>query len=494
MSEYTPFLSKSRFVKGLQCHKALWLLTHRPELRAETTAQQQAVFDTGHDVGLLAQQLFPGGVEVQFEGVKLGEQIRQTMELIDSGARTIYEAAFSYENVFVKADIMHRVSGTWQMREVKSSTQAKEVYINDAAVQYRVVNGCGVPIESVGLVLIDTSYIRHGELEPEKLFKWEDITQEVLDRQDTVSAEIRRQQAMLSGSEPDMDIGPHCSQPYECDFRDYCWAHIPSPSVFDFVDIGKPDGFALYREGIIRMEDTPPEVLGWRQKLQLDGYLNQRNAVDIDATRAFLDSLWYPLHFVDFETTYMMAVPLFDGTSPFQSVPFQFSLHWQDTPDSSLQHRDFLAVDEVDPLEPFLLALLDGIPDDSCVLTWNKSFEGKILRDLAKFFPQHSRRIEKILENVRDMMAPFRSKHIYHWQFDGSYSIKAVLPALVPELSYKELTIRDGGMAASAWLELRATEDLVERERLRSGLLEYCHLDTLAMVKILEKMREIVID
>jgi len=492
MAAFTPFLSKSRFIKGLQCHKALWLQTNRPELKAETTPQQQAVFDTGHDVGLLAQQLFPGGVEVPFEGVKLSEQIRQTRELIESGAETIYEAAFSYDNVFVKADIMHRVNGRWRMGEVKSSTQAKEVYINDASVQYYVITGCGIPLESAGLVLIDTDYVRMGDVEPDKLFTWVDITAEVLDRQGMVPDEIRRQREMLLASEPVIDIGPHCSDPYACDFQDYCWAHIPSPSVFDFADIGKPNPFALYRQGIIRMEDTPRDTLGWRQELQLDGHLNRSMVVDAKAVKEFLTTLTYPLCFLDFETTYMTAVPLFDGTSPFQQVPFQFSLHIQDTATADARHIEFLHDGIDDPRKAFLQALLAGLPHNACVLTWNKAFERKILRALAEQFPQHRNRIGSILENMVDLMAPFRSKQIYHWQFDGSYSIKAVLPALVPELSYGDLTISDGGAAASAWLALRATSDAAEKEQIRKYMLAYCHLDTLAMVRILDKMREMV--
>lgn len=492
MIKTTPFLSKSRFVKGMQCHKALWLQTHRPELKAETTPQQQAVFDTGHNVGSLAQQLFPGGVEVPFEGVKLSEQIRQTRELIDSGAETIYEAAFSFDNVFVKADIMHRVNGRWRMGEVKSSTHAKEVYKNDASVQYYVINGCGISLESVGLVLIDTDYVRQGDIEPDNLFMWVDITADVLSRQDMVHDEICRLRDMLQGAEPAVDIGPHCSDPYACDFQDYCWAHISSPSVFDFVDIGKPDPFALYRQGIVRMEDTPRESLGWRQELQLDGYLNKSMVVDVPEVKNFLDSLTYPLCYLDFETTFMTAVPLFDGTSPFQQVPFQFSLHIQDTATSAQRHIEFLHDGTGDPRKEFIEALLAGLPIDACVLTWNKTFEGKILRALSEHFPEYRERIGNILDNMIDQMAPFRSKQIYHWQFEGSYSIKAVLPALVPELNYSELNISDGGAAASAWLALRATTDSAEREKIRKDMLEYCHLDTLAMVRILEEMQRLV--
>jgi hypothetical protein len=489
---FTPFLSKSRFIKGMQCHKALWFQTHRPELKQEASASLQAIFDSGHEVGTLAQQLFPGGVEVPFDGVTLSDQVEQTRSLIASGIDTIYEAAFSHDNIFVKADILHRTVNGWKIGEVKSSTKAKEVYVNDAAVQYHVISGCGIPVSDIGLVLIDTGYVRHGDIDPQGLFKWVDVTEKVLSRQGAIVAEAKAQRTMLCGTEPAIDIGPHCSEPYECDFAKHCWQHIPSPSVFDFSDIGKPDAFELYRQGIIKMEDVPPTLLKWRQQLQLDGFLHNNEVVDAGAVQKFMNELWYPLVFLDFETTYMTPIPLFDGTSPYQQVPFQYSLHMQYGPDSELQHHEFLAPTHSDPREEFLNDLLAAIPEDSCILIWNVAFESKILRALAQEFPQHQERIDVIIDNMVDLMSPFRSKNIYHWQFDGSYSLKYVLPALVPELSYDSLTINNGSMASDAWLTMRESEDADEIERLRRGLLEYCHLDTLAMVKILEKMKAMV--
>jgi len=494
MNNYTPFLSKSRFIKGMQCHKALWFQTHRPDLKLETPQDLQAIFDTGHEIGILAQQLYPGGVEVPFDGVLLSEQIEQTRKLIESGADTIYEAAFSHDNIFIKADILHRTAEGWKLGEVKSATKAKEVYINDAAVQYHVITGCGVTISSVGLVLIDTRYVRNGQVEPYKLFKWVDVTNEVLLRQESIKAEAENQRSMLCAPEPTIDIGPHCSKPYECDYAHHCWKHIPSPSVFDFVDLGKPDPFKLYRQGIIKMEDVLPTSLKWRQQLQLDGVMCKNQVVDKNAVQDFLDELWYPLAFLDFETTYMTPIPLFDGTRPYQQVPFQFSLHWQNEPDGELFHFEFLAPAGDDPRESFLEALLDAMPHNACVLAWNSAFEAKIMGLLARSFPQYRDQLSAIIDNMIDLMSPYRSKNIYHWQFNGSYSLKAVLPALVPELTYESLAINNGSMASEAWLKMRKSDDNDEMGKLKLGLLEYCHLDTLAMVEILDKMRAMTTD
>ena len=492
MAKFTPFLSKSRFIKGLQCHKALWLFTHCPELRDEVSASQQAVFDAGTDVGILAQDLFPGGVEIPFDDLTVPEQLAKTQAELNKGTKTIYEAAFSFDNVFVKVDILHKGRNGWELYEVKGSVELKEVYLNDIAVQYHVVTGSGLKITKAALVHIDNSYVRHGNINVHSLFAIQVITETVLERQPLVTQELIAMRTMLKNEMPAIDIGPHCSDPYTCAFWGHCWSHIPSPSVFDFVDLGKPDGFKLYDQGMLNMKDVLRATLGWRQQLQLDGILLQKNVINADAIRAFLATIWYPLAFMDFETTYLTPVPLFDGTRPYQAVPFQFSLHWLDAPDGTLQHREYLAPATGDPQEPFLMALPDALPENACIISWNKGFEGKIVKALGNQFPQHQIRLQAIIDNMVDLMAPFRSKHIYHWQFDGSYSLKAVLPALIPELTYDVLTISDGAAAASSWLQMRATESAEDQDQLRRNLLEYCHLDTLAMVRILDKIHDLV--
>lgn len=177
------FLSKSRFIKGLQCHKQLWLLTHRPELQDEVSVAQQAVFDAGTDVGILAQSLFPGGIEIPFDGMSLSAQLALTREAIGNGAQTIYEAAFSFDNLFVKADILHRGESGWELYEVKGSTRLKDVYLNDIAVQYHVLTGAGITIAKAALVHIDSDYVRQGAIDVRQLFGIMDVSELVLQLQ-----------------------------------------------------------------------------------------------------------------------------------------------------------------------------------------------------------------------------------------------------------------------------------------------------------------------
>lgn len=483
-------LSKSQFIRGRQCHKSLWLYNHRRELRSVPSDSQQAVFDSGTDVGILAQQLFPGGIEVPYAGLSFDEQVTQTRQAMAAGVATIYEATFIHDNLFVKVDILHRGTDGWELYEVKSSTGCNEVYLDDIAVQWRTLLGCGVELQRAALVHINNQYVRQGEINVHGLFTVFDVTTKVMARQDAIATEVARQQLLVAGDAPAIDIGPHCGDPYPCDFKAHCWAHISSPSVFDLRDHGKPDAFALYRQGIIKLEDIDISALGWRQQLQVNGTLHQQNRVDPSAVTPFLEELWYPLCHLDFETTYMTPVPLYEGIRPYQQVPFQFSLHIEDAPGAEIRHIEFLADAECDPQEAFMQALVTALPEKACILTWNQSFESARLKELAVRLPHWQGAIATILPNIRDLMALFRNKSIYHWQFNGSYSIKSVLPALVPELSYNDMEVSNGEEAAQSWLRLRSGVTGEEREQLRNALLSYCHLDTLAMVKILEWIRE----
>ena len=483
------YLSKSLFIKGLQCHKLLFLDRYQPELRDEVSEGQQALFESGTDVGILARDLFPGGVEVPYEGLSHQEQLDMTAVEIRKGTKTLYEATFSYNNVFMKADILHKRERGWELYEVKQSTQVKDVHANDVALQYFVLTGAGIPVSKVFLVHINNEYVRHGEIEVEKLFAIEDITDRVKGKQTFVAQELAKMRNMLNGSLPAIDIGAWCDDPYECDFKGHCWQHIPEDSVFTLKRRGV-NKFDLYRQGIIRLEQIPPDVLNDVQRMQVDFFLERKEAVNRDAVREFLDSLWYPLYFLDFETC-MSAIPPFDGTRPYQQIPYQYSVHFLEREGGELRHREFLAEANVDPREELTGRLVAEIPDDACVLAYNSSFETRMLKDLAEQLPQYAGTIESIVSNMRDLMAPFRRRDVYHWQMKGSHSQKAVLPALVPGLSYEGMEVADGEMAMNAYWAMCAAEDPSEVRRIRESLLEYCKLDTLGMVRLLEKLRNL---
>ena len=482
-------MSKSLFIRGLQCHKSLYLDRYQRELKDEVTEEKQALFESGTDVGILARDLFPGGVEVPYEGLSPREQLDMTASEIQKGTENIYEAAFSYNNVFMKADILHKGRHGWALYEVKQSTGVKQVHVNDVALQYYVVKGTGLPVSKAFLVYINNQYVRHGAIEVNKLFAIEDLTDRVKEKQEFIAEEIGKMREMLTGSAPDIEIGAWCDDPYECDFKGHCWQHIPEDSVFTLKRIGV-NRFDLYRQGIIRLEQIPLHVLNDAQRMQVEFFLEKKETVNRKAVGEFLNSLWYPLYFLDFET-FMSPVPPFDGTSPYQQIPYQYSVHVLEREGAELRHHEFLAEPNVDPREEIAERLAALIPDDACVVAYNSSFEARILNELAEWLPRYGGKIERIVSNMRDLMAPFRRRDVYYWQMKGSHSQKAVLPALVPDMGYEGLEVMNGGMAMEAYFAMCEAKDPSEVNRIRASLLEYCKLDTLGMVRILEKLRSL---
>ena len=484
----STYLSKSLFVRGHQCHKSLWLHKFQPELKDPVDEALQARFDSGHEVGTLAQQLFPGGVEVPYEGLTHAEQLAMTQELLAEGRNTIYEATFQHDGIFVKVDILHRGAAGWEILEVKESTEVKEVHYHDAALQLYVLAGAGLDVSKVAIVHIDNSYVRNGDIEVQKLFTVEDVTDKVREMQANVPAEIADMRAMLAEEMPAIDIGPQCKDPYDCDFRGHCWQHIPEDSVFDLRERGV-DKFALYRGGIIRQAEIPLDILNAKQRQQVKATLKQVDSLDKVEVRKFLDDLWYPLCYLDFETVFP-AIPPFDGLRPYQQMPFQYSLDVQMSAGAKPVHHEFLAQPGVDPREELTRRLLEQIPEGACVIAWNQRFEQGILADLGAHLPRHTARIGDLIGSFRDPMSLFRERSVYLWQQKGSYSIKAVLPVLIPELRYDGLEVANGEMAMGAYHDMRTAKNPQELARIRKALLEYCGLDTLAMVRIVEKLRE----
>ena len=480
-------LSKSLILKGLQCQKALWLAKHPPAFDFPPQPDREARFAVGTEVGILAQQLFPGGVEVPYEGLSFPAQLARTKALIDSGVEVIYEASFSFSAIFVKVDLLVKDGNQWQLYEVKMGTGVKPVNLDDVAVQQYVLNGCGLSLSKSFLVHMDNSYVRQDDIDVFRLFHAEEITDKVTARQQSLPEIVREfRQTMGDVKEPVIDIGPHCSDPYECDYIPYCWQHLPENSVFDLRGKGI-NKFDYYNRGLIRFADLPLDDLNKAQRQQVETTLNQQDLIATDKVREFIDTLWYPLCHLDFES-FNTAIPKFDGIRPYQQVPFQYSIHLQQSAGAAPQHFEYLAQPGFDPRRELIEQLLAVIPEDACVLTYNQAFEKSVLKELAALFPDLAEAINLRLANVRDLMQPFRRRDVYRWQMRGSYSIKQVLPAMVPELSYAELEIADGMAAMQAYQDMCAVDDPVELEKLRKAMLQYCALDTLAMVRILEEL------
>jgi hypothetical protein len=248
----------------------------------------------------------------------------------------------------------------------------------------------------------------------------------------------------------------------------------------------------LYDEGIVKMKDIPANAgLNSNQRLQIDGTLNRKTVIDKEAIEEFLGTLSYPMYFVDFES-FQPPIPLYNDSKPYQQIPFQYSIHYKKRKDSALEHFEFIGDPDSDPRIPFIKNLLKILGDEGDIVVYNKSFELTRLKEIARDHPRYAKRIELLFDRVKDIMIPFQKKYCYKPEMKGSYSIKYVLPALVPELSYNNMAIADGGTASLAFESLLNTTDLFKANEVKKQLLEYCKLDTLAMVRILEKLEEVI--
>jgi len=495
-------LSKTRYCNGLQCLKILWLDEHKRELRDESV-QNKNIFITGNKVGDLAMGYYGEFCEVPYNDDK-SVMIAETKRLLDKKTEIICEASFSFNGNFCSVDILRRRGGNFEITEVKSSTEVKPVYYDDVAYQYYVLSSCGINIKKTFIMYINNKYERNGNIDLKSLFTARDCTKKIRSIQKDIAANIERlKNSAEEKNELNIDIGAHCFEPYECVYRTYCWKHIPENSIFDISGhaLRQEKKFELYKKGIISYKQLleSAEKLNDKVRLQIETFVYKKPPViNKEAIRVFLDTLSRPLYFLDFET-FQEAIPPFDGLRPYTQVPFQYSLHIQKTPGAEPEHREFLAKEGTDPREELAARLCSDIPKNVCVLAYNMGFEKGRLKELADLLKNKGKKeiaahLMNIHGNIKDLMKPFQSRDYYSLELGGSYSIKTVLPALCPddpELDYHKLDlIHNGSEAQNAYVEL-AGKSPEERERARSALLAYCRLDTLAMVKILEKLREI---
>ncbi len=436
-------------MRGCQCPKSLWLHKHAPELRDEMDLAQQNIFLQGTSVGEIARELFPGGVDASpVDAFHYQQSVLDTARYIASGHEVIYEAAFQFEGVLAAIDILVKKRGKWYAYEVKSSTSVKEQFVQDAALQHFVINRSGLPLQDIFLVHINNKYVRKGELNIGELFTRQSLKKEVKIWEPFVEEKIRElKRTVVLEQVPAIDPGKHCDKPYPCDFYGHCW-----------------------KDAMEMKFNYPPNI-------------------DSHELKIFLNELRYPLYYMDFET-YMLAVPEFDGHWPYRQVPFQFSVHRQEKYDSEPVHQAFLAKNDCDPCPEFVEKLVEAMGTRGSILVWNISFENGRLNELKKDYPRFAQAIEKIQSRMVDLMVPFRKKHFYLPEMNGSYSIKNVLPVLVPEMTYEGLPISNGADASVAFYNLRFEKDEEKVKATREALLTYCEQDTLAMVRILEKIRE----
>ena len=486
-------LSKSQYIRGLQCHKSLWLYKNNSELRTESSDQSESKFEMGKQVGDLAKKLFPNGVEIEFDSSNINGMITKTKQLIANGTEVIYEATFSEDGIFAMADILVKNGKAWDVYEVKASTHVKEYHINDTSIQWYALSKA-INLNRAYIIYVNNKYIRKGKLDIKRLFSIDDITDIVLKKQETIEPQLIEMKEMLSDNVPDIDIGKHCNDPCECDFSDHCWKHIPKEnSVFD-ISYAMGKQWKLYYQGILSIDDVPDDFhLGKNARTQIQYHKSQEIKINKPKIKEFLDTIKYPINFFDFET-FQNAIPRFNNQRPYAQMPFQYSLHILHE-DGTLEHKEFLGDENSDPRRTLSEQMLQDITPTGSIVAFNQSFEITQIKNLAQVCSDISDELLALNSRFIDLANPFQYKHYYHPKFNGKYSIKVVLPTLFPnddELDYKKLgSIQNGGDAMDTFANLYLLKDKSRLDEIKKDLLAYCRLDTLAMVRIWEKLLEI---
>ncbi len=482
----TPHLTKSRYMAGLQCHRRLWLQVNEPLEQEPPAPGSPAAI--GIEIGRMAQTLFPGGVLVEEVPWEHDQAVERTAALMrDPAVPAIFEAAFRHDDIRLRVDILHRRPDGWGLIEVKSSASVKEHHLDDIALQTHVLRCAGILPRAIEVLHVNTAYVRGpGGIDWQQFFARVDVTEDVELRLADVPALLPAMRAALAMViEPAVEPGPHCSTPYDCAFWDRCTADKPEDWVHHMPRLKQAQKDQLAESGVVAISDIPADFpLAWKQSVIRDAIITGRPYIAPDLAR-LLHQFGPPACYLDFEAM-MPPIPLYPGTRPYQTLPFQWSLHVA-AEDGTLTHQEFLADGAEDPRRAFAESLIAALEGPNLPIVVYSAYEQTQLRALALQFPDLAGRIEAIIHRLADLLPIVRSA-VYFPEFGFSNSIKAVAPALSPGFSYDDLKqqIADGAAASEAFVQIAsgAITDPADVTRLRQALLTYCARDTLAMIEV----------
>lgn len=483
-------ISKSDYVLGIKCPNALRFKKYRKDLQPE---MNQAVLDNGTVVGELACDRFPGGVRIVAKPWE-DTAITQTKSAISGNSHFIYEATLGTETgEYCAVDILRNNNdGTWDIIEVKSTTEPHDYHYIDASFQRYVFTKCGINVRNCFIMTLNKEYVRHGILDLEQLFALRDVTADLQDIE-TVQHEIERIRAVLDGPELGIAISKtKCNKFYECGYKCHCWKDVPQYSVFDaFKGVLADEIYSKYGADL---HNVPAEVRNKQMHAgDIEAFLDNVDVINKGILRDFVDCLKWPLYYLDYESI-MPAVPIFDNSRPYQQICFQFSLHVQYTPGGELEHYEYLHNDpKTDPRPDLIKKLIETIGDSGSVIVYNQGFEQGRNSEMARDFPEYAERLNAINDRMLDLLIPFRARGLYRPCQNGSASIKQTLPAFVPEMSYENLGVHNGTEASDQFMAFMTGKQTPEESKqMMSNLHEYCGQDTMAMVRLLDVIRDIL--
>jgi hypothetical protein len=488
MATRRPMLSKSRLISAWQCPRRLHLEKHHPEY-GEISSQTESLWATGHRIGEIARQLYgtPASVEIAFD-IRTGLMVRRTRELIDGGADfPIFEATFRHEGVLVRVDALIPDGDGWRIVEVKASTSVKDYHVLDCAIQDWVLRNSGIDVSRISLAHINNQFVYPGDADYDGLLVEHDLTDEVRTLEPTVLELVAQARDAVTGPMPHVDVGTRCSSPYDCQFIDYCW---PSDTEYPIAGLGGGkarlgDYVALgYRD----ICDVPAEEISAETQQRIHRVTCSGQPEILAGAREAFESLAYPRYYLDFETI-GPAVPFWEGTRPYAAVAVQWSCHIEESR-GEFRHEEFLDLSGDPPMRALAEALIDTLGDAGPVLMWT-NYEETVLRKLAELFPDLAGPLGSVIERLFDMH-PVVKQNYYHPKMLGSWSIKAVMPTINPDMDYAKLEgIREGTAASDGFIEAIDPETSPERKaELEEQLLRYCRFDTEAMVEVLRYFRE----
>ena len=473
---------------GLDCHRKLWNLLWDRKSAAPYDGMTELIFEFGRRFGELAHTLYPDAVLININLFKLNQAVEDTRKAIDDGTDVILEAAFCYEQCRVLSDVVERqADGTWHLIEVKSSTRVKDEHYPDLAYQKWVMEQSGYPVSRCSVIHADKQGIWP---DVPSVFKQVDVTDEVDTAAQLVGDNVA---AMLPFAQPGSqapEARPLFSKVcHDCNFKKtVCWRGIDEPTIYDVIRVDKLAG--LKAMDVLYLKDVPDDyALSPRDRANVDRINKQATDIDQDGVQSMLDDLDYPIYFLDFETA-AVAIPLFDGNHPWEKLPFQYSLHIMEE-SGEVQHLEYLHEENSDPTKALADRLATDIGEKGSVVVYHATMESGVLKYLAKRFPEHAASFESMVSRIWDLEVVFL-KHYRDWRFGSKSSIKVVLPALVPELSYKSEAISDGGEASLGWVQMLEADDFIIRQEKADGLRSYCKLDTIAMVELLKHVRDVI--
>lgn len=483
----TKYLSKSSYMAGLDCPRKLWQLLWDRDSAAPNDGMAQLIMEYGNRFGELAHTLFPSGTLIDIDIRNLNKAVEDTRQAIEGGAEVIMEAAFCHGQCRILADIIEKQpDGSWHLIEVKSSTRVKKEHIPDLAYQKWVIEQCGYPVSRCSIIHADTSGVWP---DISSIFNCIDVTAEVDTASISVADNVERMLALTNPGCTAPDARAHFSKRcHDCNFKKtVCWKDIDDFTIYDVIHAANIP--ALEAMDILYVRDIPDDFnLNDRDRRNVTRINNKATDIDNQAVAKMLDELEYPIYFLDFESI-AVAVPLFDGNRPWEKLAFQYSLHIMDE-SGEVQHVEFLHQEATDPSAEIASRLAQDISEKGSIVVYHAGMEKGVLEYLRDRFPEHAEALQSIVDRLWDLELLFKN-HYRHWKFGSKSSIKVVLPNLIPELSYKDLEIQEGGSASWSWIQMVESDDTEAKQVIAKALRRYCERDTWAMVALLKLVMEI---